>query len=263
MILYYDEFFKLKEIINDKELYQGNNNVDSIYVYVENHEDLYGNASIQYELYGDSFNPEYSKTYLNDGFIDNFEIPFSKKRDLKYFNYGRTYRVIEFKIPNGDNGSENILENSGLVKATIRLTTETSVQSLSMFTFNVNEGVVSNSKNITESQFDYLLKILEKPKIYLHTLYGKNYDDYHTIYVVSTDSTPLNPETWNGGLPKPMIFIGAKTVMNNSGEILPVGITKQSSNKWIFNTIQRNNLTNYTIGIMEMDTLISDTVVEL
>lgn len=263
MILYYDKFYKLKEEINDKDFNKGNDNVNFIYVYIEDNEDNYTNFVIQYEMFSESDNPLVSKTYYYDEIINDFQIPFSTERDLKYFNYGTKYKVIKFKVPNGDDGSENILENNGVVKATIRLINVDSIQSLGIFTFCVKEGIVSNAKNITESQFDYLLKILGKPKIYLHTLYGKNYDDYHTIYVVSTDSTPLNPETWNGGLPKPMIFIGAKTVMNDSGEILPVGITKQSSNKWIFNTIQRNNLTNYTIGIMEMDILISDTVVEL
>ena len=150
--LYYDKYGALKEIINDRVSRKGSSNIDGFSVYCELFDDE--NYEITDLWYVQQF-PD--KTKSNEiSFVDNAyssTIPYDKSVDYKYFKDFTTYKFYKVEFDN------SLLSQNGLNLGTIRLILNrgASILSLGLFTFNVEDNIIKNDNDITQSQYDYLL----------------------------------------------------------------------------------------------------------
>lgn len=91
-------------------------------------------------------------------------IEFDRTKDLKYLEYEKKYEVVEFDFPKGlfPNGGD------GLYLATIRnIQGETLIRAYGLITFSVEDSAVKRDSYITESQYDYLVSLIESSPLYV------------------------------------------------------------------------------------------------
>ena len=153
MYLFFDKNGILKEIVQEDKVRVGNVNSNKIYVYLEN--DLLI-TDIYYVI--KKPNGELSNEI---SFIDNVvekQIPYDKKRDLKYFKDYVNYKFYYIEL-DGDS-----LQYDGLAVATIRILVNDSIYAQGMITFNIENNVIKYDNKITQSQYDYLLSIFSETK---------------------------------------------------------------------------------------------------
>ena len=178
MYLYFNKEGVLKEIINDLPLRQGSYNVNKIYVFVEEYETrepeemeiLYSKPSS-----GTVFPMISSYTR------ENIEVPYSPKRDLKFFKYYTKYNF--FVIPTA-------FEAGGTQYNVLNEVVTTSLQviidnlSLGLIVFNIEEGAVNQIKPeeyISLAQFQYLLaNTLPRAVIERDYVLKSDLDNYYT-----------------------------------------------------------------------------------
>lgn len=171
MYLYFDKNGVLVEMINDEALRQYNQNVNYIYVYIENsgHPESFpiGLKYLRYwfELPDGSSSLEYStQDHKGDEVVTQI-IPPNNKRDVKHFEYGVRYKMHKIRIPCGDKlendmFEDNIFEEDGTVALTIKAIYELEELALGKVVFKVEDSVVREDHHITMSQFDYLLNAI-------------------------------------------------------------------------------------------------------
>lgn len=151
MILYYDKTGVLKEIINDGSLRQGDYDIDTIYVYVEELD--YVSAAVSYLL------PD-GETFVGPQSFANrteLQIPFDAKRDLKYFKYYKDYEFLAIPLEadqDGDNLGNGPLDQTGTVHCQISIILSGgSVKQLGEFNFHVEESPVTNLKYVSTQEW--------------------------------------------------------------------------------------------------------------
>lgn len=91
-------------------------------------------------------------------------IEFDRTQDLKYLEYEKKYEVVEFDFPKGlfPKGGD------GLYLATIRNIEGNSViRAYGLITFSVEDSAVKRDSSITESQYDYLVSLIESSPLYV------------------------------------------------------------------------------------------------
>lgn len=171
MFLYFDKYYRLKEIVQDENFVQGGYNNNQLFVYIEG-EPYFTNATIRYELHGVSIDdrntPMTTDEYEFNKMSGKMQIPFNRNRDLKYFSYHNSYDFLVFNLTDTENNLYNILAVDGLVLAMIRLydSDTNKIQPLGVITFKVEKGIVAKDSCITSSQFDTLmLNIASKQEI--------------------------------------------------------------------------------------------------
>ena len=143
MYVYFDSNGTIKEVVNDKSIRKGNVDANRIYVYIE------GNPEID-DIWIVSEKPDGTLT-TEVSFIDNVitkAIPYDAKRDLKYFKDFTEYKFYYFDF-------STLMQ--GLWVSTIRIVKNNEFWALGELTFNVQENVIKEDNNITESQYQYLL----------------------------------------------------------------------------------------------------------
>lgn len=170
MFIYFDRNGYIREQIS-APVRQGSSTDAVIYAYFEPSENLkdidgtyllppqYTSASINF-LLADSV----IATTTDKNYGEKLEIPYDKKRDLKYFKYFHTYEFIEITIPNA------VLSVSGNVSCTITCLGASAAKTLDTFTFLVQESVVMPFVDITEPMYHNLLATVTNKKIYRHTI---------------------------------------------------------------------------------------------
>mgnify|MGYP001008436905 CR=1 FL=1 len=139
MYLYFNENGVLKEIINDDELRQGSDSVNTIYAYFEN------SAIINASFKQDDWN--------NDpyGSVVNKEVPYNESRKLLYFKYFTTYKFFAYTMTSTD------LANAGNHSMTIRgFLANASIVANGEITYNIESSNIVSDPTITLSQYDYL-----------------------------------------------------------------------------------------------------------
>lgn len=194
MYLYFDKNGVLLEAINDEALRQYNNQVNTLYIYIE--DSMNEIRSLQY-WFGlpDGTETEVYSTSTRGDVIIHESIPFDSKRDLKYFKYGIKYDMYKIPIPSGkkiagtDKYEYNVFAQSGLVELSIKLIYESDKRkelTLGKVVFSIEDEVVLPSDTISVSQFEYLLyaidnvvesnkdynRLINKPQINGVTLQG-------------------------------------------------------------------------------------------
>lgn len=174
MYLYFDKNGVLLEMINDEALRQYNQDVNYMYVFIENSEKNsesfpIGLKYLEYwfELPDGTTTEVYTTNYHNGDEVVTEYIPPSSKRDVKKFEYGKRYKMHKIRIPCGelvspyeeDGGAleYNVFELSGPVSVSIRAIYENEDLTLGKVVFTIEEEVVVPSERLSVSQFQYLL----------------------------------------------------------------------------------------------------------
>lgn len=149
MIVWFDNLGRIKEVINDESLRQGNFNANSIYFYL----DGIGKLS----LYEVVWNDVETTTIEKNPTRVNVEIPYNAKEDYKYFKEYQIYECYKVDIP-----TSGVLDTSGLHTASIRIKIEgsESILTLGLLTFLVEKSNVLPNESITVSQYDYLINLI-------------------------------------------------------------------------------------------------------
>lgn len=185
MYLYFDVNGNLKEIINYpvRELAD---NVNVIYIYVEpstpgqteinvssyTFEDTPDTATVKAYLLTTAFTTFYAnfKVADSDTTINLIpvgsaigtnavvkEIPFSKDRDLKYFEYYKYYQFIKITL------TSSLTNYSGRIDASVNLVNTSPARNmpLDVFSFYIQSSVVIRDVEITAAQYAYLYARIE------------------------------------------------------------------------------------------------------
>lgn len=219
MYLYFDPKGVLLEVINDEALRQYNYDVNTMYVYIENSPTTELPDGLNYLQYwferpnGDETEVYSTIDHPGDEIVTE-TIPMNSKRDLQKFKYGIRYKMFKIRMPSGkaidkdDDGNDiyeyNIFEDSGPVSLSIKAIYEKGVKELTLgkVVFTIEQEVVIPSDSISVSQFEYLLRAVEKvaadkdynklynkPKINDVTLEGNRTAE--ELGLVPVDLTPL------------------------------------------------------------------------
>lgn len=184
MILYFDKTGKLKEVINDEALRQGNYGVNKMYVYIDR-EDV------------ESIDVAY---LLPDGLVvgpgnyedtEEMEIPFDPKRDLYWFKYHKTYKFIVVDLETDINGN-GPLDQTGVVHCNMSMNlTGGQVYALGEVNFNVELNSTLNQNQVATQEYMSLSNYL-----FLRSLINKlnpGQFPYAEIYVENTTLKLVGP----------------------------------------------------------------------
>lgn len=115
-------------------------------------------------------------------------IEFDRTQDLKYLEYEKKYEVVEFDFPKGlfPRGGD------GLYLATIRnIEGESVIRAYGLITFSVEDSAVKRDSYITESQYDYLVSLIESSPLYVR----KAGDAMTGPLVISAGTTEMGGST--------------------------------------------------------------------
>lgn len=172
MYLYFNKNGVLQEIINDKALRRYNQQINTLYVYIENSpttELIDGLKSLSYWF--ERPNGDITETYTTTMHLGNEivteSIPFCTTRDIHKFEYGVKYKMFKIPIPCGRqigrdaNGKSvfeyNLFEETGAVALSIKAHFDTKDLVLGKVNFSIEDEVILPFDQISISQFEYLL----------------------------------------------------------------------------------------------------------
>lgn len=146
MYLYYDRTGKLKEVINDEALRQGNYGVNKLYIYIDRND--VASIDITYLLPSELIvGPGNYTTRKQE------EIPFDQKRDIYWFKYHTTYNffVIDLEADINGNGP---LDEAGLVHCDMQMNLDSNdIYTLGELNFNVEVNSVLNQKQVATQEY--------------------------------------------------------------------------------------------------------------
>ena len=148
--LYFDKTGTLKEVINDESIRRGATNVNGLAVYCE----LWDDADFELDDIWYCQRVSCGKLTPEVSFIDNLEImqvPYKKDVDYKYFKDFKQYKFYVFEF------TTEYTQYSGLNVGTVRFAIDDGINALGTITFNIQDNVIKEDNNITQSQYDYLL----------------------------------------------------------------------------------------------------------
>lgn len=146
MYLYYDRTGKLKEVINDEALRQGNYGINKLYIYIDRND--VASIDITYLLPSELIvGPQ------NYDDREEAEIPFDEKRDIYWFKYHKTYNffVIDLEADINGNGP---LDEAGLVHCDMQMNlTGSQTYTLGELNFNVEVNSVLNQNQVATQEY--------------------------------------------------------------------------------------------------------------
>lgn len=151
MYIYLDKQGVVKEIINDEALRQSASNVNEIYVYYDGlQESDIGSVLATYGLPDGTIldETEVSKQ------TQESEIPYDAERDLKYFQYYKTYPFYHFVI------ADLALSQEGVVRLMLRLAQKDGecIKVAGLICFDVEGELVKEDHGVSLAQYNYLVK---------------------------------------------------------------------------------------------------------
>lgn len=164
MYLYFDRKGVLKEIINDEALRQGNYGVNYIKIFWEGtaEQDGQGTAYISLEASylredGSSVGPLLCDTFATE------QIPFDRKRDLRWFKYYKDYRFCVIDLSRTDEDDQSALDVAGTVHCSlIAHLAPGDLYQFGQVNFEVagDPRLVASTEYISLSDYKYLRKIV-------------------------------------------------------------------------------------------------------
>lgn len=233
MFLYFDSQGNLKEQINNDIPRVGASGINEICVYWENQPN---NAKLTYQFFlqdGTStgeIDGTLTPEIVDDVSVENAEIPYDKKQDLKFFQYFKTYKFYTFNIP------DDVLRDSGAVMCYVKFIVGNTITPMGAFAFQVNGlGNVEKTDYISIAQWNMLLKKLE--------------DIGGGIKTVSiNDGTQLQPENGNVNLPITKDTVGLGNVDNTSDANKPISNATQQALNGKVSDVKVNN-----VSVVQLD----------
>lgn len=187
--IYFDVNGRLREYVTTPKR-KGSENVDSLFVYWEGND---GTTLLPSQCFIEYGHEKVHAGPLVADAISKTIIPFSRERDLKFFQYGKTYQFMCFNLPTAVSSTSGFWHSS--VSIHDRLT-DNVVQVLGDITFEIEESSIVPSGNLDLSQYNYLLDAIRENRII--------YDSNGNVSARFTDSglsitgssLTLNDETW-------------------------------------------------------------------
>lgn len=196
MIVFFDSFGHLLEIVSEYALVDGEGNVlassfsanrgnegaNEILCYFDGLESATAkNSFVQYRKPDLSLTP----TYPADGEVTGY-FEFNPKKDMTWFRYGKEYRFVRFALPDPD-----VLDEPGSYEASVEVSqTEAKALVFDLVCFTVNASAIAPDKAISESQFNVLLNRI--------TLSRQLSDFYEGIWDASSDSLSIENASGKG-----------------------------------------------------------------
>lgn len=210
MYLYFDKNGALKEIINNDAIREGNTNYNKVYCYFEG--GVENATGLTYTLENPSGEIGNEISFKGEQYVETGQIPYNKDVDYKYFKDFVNYTFNFFTI-------ENIAEN-GLYKLTIRVFESSIVTAKGMVTFNAENSVIKSDNNITQSQYDYLISLINDwIDLIDNKVSKKSADEKGTIYNDNTNKVYLE-----------RLYNAAKTFISLDGQLLRLKSTDGRNN---------------------------------
>lgn len=169
MYLYFDNQGVLKEIVNDKAVRQGDSNLDKIYFFIASDEPDFAEDTEGQYYKARTFEAGRRTFYDVEGNVlgvqdasfsldtVKLEIPYNKKRELKYFQYFQRYECFVVEVP------DDLLNDNGTVGCSIKMVnTDLSIFALGFIAFNVEKTATNLIISIDEpllsiAQWNYLI----------------------------------------------------------------------------------------------------------
>lgn len=187
--IYFDINGRLREYVTTPKR-KGSENVDTLFVYWEGND---GTTLLPSQCFIEYGHEKVHAGPLVANKVSKSIIPFDRERDLKFFQYGKTYQFMCFNLPTAVSSTSGFWHSS--VSIHDRLTNNV-VQVLGDITFEVEESSIVPSGNLDLSQYNYLLDAIRENRII--------YDSNGNVSAKFTDSglqitgssLTLNGETW-------------------------------------------------------------------
>ena len=182
MFLYFDRKGILKEIINDGALRQGNYGVNKLYVYCERTDIT--RLGVGYLLpSGLVVGP------MNYDETETMEIPFDKKRDLRFFRYHEDYTFFVVDLE-ADENDHSPLDECGLVHCSIEaMLADTNIIQFGDVNFNVEENAVLNQHYVAQQEYMSLADY----QYLKHLITLSDFENYVPLYNIVASAWDTEP----------------------------------------------------------------------
>lgn len=148
--IYFDINGRLREYVTTPKR-KGSENVDTLFVYWEGND---GTVVLPSQCFIEYGHESIHAGPLTANKISRTIIPFERERDLKFFQYGKTYQFMCFDLPTAVSSTSGFWHSS--VSIHDRLSNNV-VQVLGDITFEVEESSIVPSGNLNLSQYNYIL----------------------------------------------------------------------------------------------------------
>lgn len=132
------------------------------------------------------------------------QIPYDKKRDLKFFKYGEKYEMWYIELP------ASVTATSGVVSASVFLYNVSTQLALNVINFNIESSVVvTPDSTITQSQYSYLYNLISNFNISTFVPYtgatnnvniGTSYNFIGAGFITTNGSSGLLFDIEHGGI---------------------------------------------------------------
>lgn len=148
--IYFDINGRLREYVTTPKR-KGSENVDTLFVYWEGND---GTVVLPSQCFIEYGHESIHAGPLTANKVSRTIIPFERERDLRFFQYGKTYQFMCFDLPTAVSSTSGFWHSS--VSIHDRLTNNV-VQVLGDITFEVEESSIVPSGNLDLSQYNYIL----------------------------------------------------------------------------------------------------------
>lgn len=176
MFVYFNKEGVIKEIINDSSIRQGNANVNTVYFFIEGADPqtatdtngMYYKALFfslgRYTMYLLDEHGEPLPSIEGESFditTVKMEVPYDKKKELKYFKYFTRYEMFQLPIP------QEVLNYKGTVGLKFQMINNDAINTQGLVVFNI-EGTspdleIAPDTAITIAEWNYLLANMLTP----------------------------------------------------------------------------------------------------
>ena len=172
MYLYFNNQGVLKEIVNDDAIRQGNSNINKIRFFIEGAEPQIVNnvyKAITFITGVRTFidvNGNQLTTESISLSTEELQIPYDKKRELKFFQYFTKYEMFSITVP------DDILNESGTVGCRVQMVSAEGIITLGLIVFNVEittggQAIIEPDTAINIAQWNYLISNMLTPEKYV------------------------------------------------------------------------------------------------
>ena len=153
--IYFDINGRLREYVTTPKR-KGSENVDTLFVYWEGND---GTIVLPSQCFIEYGHENIHAGPLTANKTSRTIIPFDRERDLKFFQYGKTYQFMCFDLPTAVSSTSGFWHSS--VSIHDRLT-DNVVQVLGDITFEIEESSIVPSGNLNLSQYNYILDKIDQ-----------------------------------------------------------------------------------------------------
>lgn len=260
MYLYFNSQGVLKEIVNDEAIRQGNASINKIKFFIEGAdpqvvEGVYKALTFItgvrtfVDVLGQQLTTEaFSLTTVED------EIPYNKKRELKFFKYFTKYEMFSITVP------EEVLVRNGTVGCRVQMVSAEGIITLGLILFNVegtgSDATISPDTAINVAQYNYLIRNMTTPERFL-----MKYDAETNDWDVVPTNGSTKPVTSGGVFTAIANALSAVYKIQGSATVQELEdlIQSASLNGYVYNLLDGGTLLNYddtTVSVQEGDNVV-------